>query len=374
MLWQQRKTFDLGLVRLVAIFACWGIGFAVIYLVQIRNYDPDPGWKDLWGNAFLRTSLFSGGGLRWLRDSLAHLGSNPVGIGPASIGCMFLIYGAARMARTNYIQLSCLLGPIAAVLLAAIVGHYPFSGRVILFTAPLVILLVSYGVQEQSKLNYEGTLFLSALAVALLKDRGTSFALIGISALVVYFWRNVLRKDWLVPPKTFAFVRTGLICALLLIVPFDAAGKHIRKGTSYINPLFHNYRLQELKPMMQHVRDNWREGDKIYLYSQTNVAFELYAERFGFKREDWTQGSLAYIPPTQDQIAREFVPFRGQKRVWLLFTHVVDRGEDTDTLRYTAHLDSIGDRIDEHHLGREYDAAAYLYDLSYPSHFVSVTK
>lgn len=374
MLWQDRKSFDMRLVRLAAIFACWGIGFVLIYLVQIRNYDPSPDWKDLWGNAFLRTSLFSVDGAIWLRDCLSHVGSNPVGIAPASIGCLFLIFGFFRLARVSFFRACILIGPVAAALVAAIVGHYPFNGRVILFTAPLIILLMSYGVQEQSKLTHEGTLFLSALAVTLLDDRGTALAIIGISALVVFLWTKMLRWNWLVSPKLFCGVRTVAVCALLLTVPCKEAGKHVQSGTPYLNPLFHKYRLQELKSVMQHVRNNWQDGDKIYLYSMTHVAFGVYADRFGFKPEDWTAGCIAFLPPTMDQIANDFAAHQGKGRLWVLFSHVTQRGEETDSLRYTAYLDTIGTRLDSHQLGDDYDAEAHLYDLSKPSRLVSAQK
>jgi hypothetical protein len=365
MLWQRRGCWDIRLIRLLVVFSMWGFGFGLIYLVQVRNFDLDPDWKWLWGDAFLRTSLFSLDGLSWLRDRLAHVATNPSGLAPSGLAVFLMFYGAITLARKNPVRSMSLLGPILAVLLAAVIGVYPFKGRAILFTAPSVIILVCYGVQEQSKLHREGLLVLVVLAALSMGERGVELVLIGASAFITYVWRDCLRFEWLVSPLAFRLVRTGFVCIALLAIPIKDTARHLKTGASYNNPMFWGYRLEELKPIMQYVRDHWREGDKVYLYSQTNVAFEFYASRFGFKPEDWTNGMMAGLfKPSQEQIRSDFEPLVGQPRLWVLFTHVGVSGGDSDREEYVRCLDSFGQRLSERVLDGRFDASAYLYDLS----------
>jgi hypothetical protein len=50
--------------------------------------------------------------------------------------------------------------------------------------------------------------------------------------------------------------------------------------------------------------------------------------------------------------------------VWLFFTHVPRYAHGSDLASYVAYLDRVGTRKAELVLGKNFDAAVYLYDLS----------
>ncbi len=365
LLGKRLRERQVPLVRLFSTFAIWGVGFVLVYFLQIRNFDPDPGWKWMWGDAFLEAPLFSIAGLEWLFSRFVHVATVPAGLAPIGLASLFFAFGAVRLARTNLIQFSLLISPILAVLFASIVGAYPFGGRVILFTAPSITILVAFGLQEQARFRHEILLVAIALPFALLLDVNSTFYVVLSIALVVVVWAYILRWDWLLPQSTVAIIRTSLIFIALVLPPIKSAVKHFDGFNSYNNPLFFGYRLQEIKPLMQFVRDNREPGDKIYLYNMTDVAFSFYAQRFGFKENDWKKGVNVGIDLlTEETIARDLSTFSGESRVWLLFTHVPQYAHGSDLDSYVAYLDRVGTRKAELVLGKHFDAAAYLYDLS----------
>ncbi len=358
------KLLDL-IPKLITVGSMWLVGFVLIYLIQLRWFDPDPDWKSLWSDSFLNAPLFSLSSLQWFRDQFVHVATIPAGLAPTSIACVLLIFGSIRLTQSDPVKAFCLASPILVTLFAAVAGVYPFSGRVILFTAPSVILMVAYGIQQQVELKREVTLLIASLAAFALKDRGTALGVITTLSVAILLWRATFKSDWSTGSRIVSVGRTAFLIGSIWWLPTREAFEHLSTRQSYCNPTFQDYRHEEMKPLMQFIRDNWQANDKVYLYSQSNVAFRFYAPRFGFQKSDWYDGMLAGLfLRSSEQVEKELSAYKGHKRLWILFTHVGVSAGDSDRHLYLGVLDSIGIRRSELLMTGRNEGAVYLYDLS----------
>jgi hypothetical protein len=343
----------------------WLVGFLLIYLIQLRWFDPDPDWKSLWNDSFLSTPLLSLSSLQWFRNQFIHVATVPAGIAPTSIACVLLIFGSIRLTLSNPVKALCLISPILVTLCAAVAGVYPFSGRVILFTAPSIILIIAYGIQEQAHLKREKTLLIASLAAFALKDRGTALAILTTISGLILLWRATFKNDWVTGSRIISTTRTIFLVGSVLWLPIREAFVHLNTYQSYCNPTFQDYRHEEMKPLMQFIRNNWQANDKVYLYSQSNVAFRFYAPRFGFQRSDWYDGMLAgMFLRSKEQVEEEFSAYKGHNRLWVVFTHVGVSAGDSDRRLYLEVLDAMGTRREELLMIGRNEGAVYLYDLT----------
>jgi hypothetical protein len=117
---------------------------------------------------------------------------------------------------------------------------------------------------------------------------------------------------------------------------------------------------EELAPVLEYVRRNWQEGDHIYLYYSSYLAFEYYRPRYGFSEEDFTVGvnsRNAWLPYFQElnALAEE------DRRVWMIFSHVYTESGANEEALFTNYLNQKGElHIDSYHA---HQASAYLYDF-----------
>jgi hypothetical protein len=190
---------------------------------------------------------------------------------------------------------------VPIVLLASALRQYPFSGRLLLFLVPPALLLIAHG-----------------------------GARIG----------TVLARSSRLIAATFVFLLTGPPVA-------EAMYRFVWPRTT-----------EEIRPVMNRVRDAWRDGDHLYVYYGARPAFEYYAART----------RLAEVPTSFGRASREgwrqylteLDALQG-RRVWLLFAHVYDWGTVDEEQLFLFHLDRRGVRLDQINDRR---ASAYLYDLT----------
>ncbi|MCR4317669.1 MAG: hypothetical protein NUW37_15115 [Planctomycetes bacterium] len=195
------------------------------------------------------------------------------------------------------------MSPIFFTLLASALQKYPFSGRLLLFIAPSLILLIAEGIAE---------------IIDLTKSKAPIVGLAFSAALIFFF---------LLP--------TGYH---LIVKPRNA---------------------EEIKPVMNYLKENRREGDVIYLYYASELAFEYYSGRYGFDPEDCIAGVSSRNDA--DKYLSDVDELRGNERVWLVFSHLnVGKGGVEENL-ILSHLETYGTRLDAF---QRVGASVYLFDLS----------
>lgn len=149
-LWQCRSESGRRLPTLL-MGGLWLASFAASYLVILRHLGTNNYLREFWASTFMPFPPRSLADIGWFVDSLFGMfkrpgGFNGLDLGLAGIAALAYILGCAKLYREQRILLLHLVLPIAFCLVASGLGRYPFAGRLILFTVPLLIVPVAVGI------------------------------------------------------------------------------------------------------------------------------------------------------------------------------------------------------------------------------------
>ncbi len=283
--------------------ACWLASFAACYLICLKHLGGNKYLADYWAGHFLALPPKGLGDLAWLADHVIAFFTVPGGFGGAlvplgGLAAVLALIGLREFARARWPVAVALVVPVALVLLASALHQYPIGGRLMLFMVPLAVLPVARGAWEvfealAAKNRFAATAFLALLVVAPL-------------------WEtiDVLRK----PP-----------------------------------------RAEQLEPVLEQVRAEFRPGDRVLVYYGAVPAFTFYTRERPFPAEAVTLGEEHRGDPAGYRA--ELTPLKG--RVWVVVSH--RHGDEETAMRAT--LDCRG--ACEREVKRP-GAAAYLYLLGEP--------
>ena len=173
--------------------------------------------------------------IAWLPRYLLLVFSNPPGFGPGSpasarhllsaLAALVFVAGCASFYSRDWTKLALLQLPFAAALAASALHAYPFAGRLLLFTVPVLALTLA-----------EGTWRLTGVA-----GRG-------------------------------GFVMFAALVAALFVGSVTSAARHPA----------HPRAIEEIKPVMAYVRDHKLPSHHVFLHYSSQYAFKYYAPRYGF--------------------------------------------------------------------------------------------
>jgi 4-amino-4-deoxy-L-arabinose transferase-like glycosyltransferase len=278
--------------------AMWLSSFAAMALTPLfRETSANGGMRGLWLSGFMPIVPRSASDLEWYPAAFIRMFVAPGGFVLPGIAALAFLAGAAILWRQRRTALLMLLSPFPFVLAASALGKYPFSERLLLFVLPACLLLIAAG------------------------------------------------ADWISRQAVFVAVPF----TVMLFAPATVmAAYHLKKPVA----------IEEIKPVLQHVRDHWRPGDRMYVYAGARAAMAYYGDRYGFRPGDLVLGVQARDQWQQswDDVDR----LRGGARVWILFAHVYTWGSANEETVILFHLDQIGRQLDR---DAGQDASAYLYDL-----------
>lgn len=276
----------------------WLGSFLVFYLVSLRSLSANTALLAYWQDAFAPIPPSFG----WFVDSFFGLISYPVGLDMIGIAAVAIALGSCTFFSESRARLLLLLAPIAFTLLASIFHRYPFRGRLLLFLVPSVILLIAAGLGTIRTKTRESLPLLSALLIGFL-----------------FFHPAINAARCFIHPRT----------------------------------------IEEIKPVIEYVRNHRLKGDTLYLYYASAMPFEYYKERHFIEPMD----AIVGIKSREDwKLYREDLDkLRGKGRVWILFSHVYPFSSGFDEERlFLNYLDGMGKRLDG---ARVTGASVYLFDL-----------
>ena len=287
--------------RLCLVFLFWAASFATCYLIFLRNQAANPILLTYWSDSFWPVPPHSVWNLLWPVESFLRLFDDPASLRfPGLIALLCIVGGASILTKKREV-LFILLLPILLALVASGLHRYPFRGRLMLFVVPAILWLVSEG---------------AGALIDSVKDKRTviSLAVIGL----LFFYPLLQASVYLVKPRT----------------------------------------QEEIKPVMGYLRDHWQKEDRLYLYYQSLVPFQYYADRYGFSDSDYTIAAAYKLD--WNQYEADLAKLRGRGRLWILVSHVtVRKGMDEEEFLLN-YLDTIGTRLDAF---KAPGASVYLYDL-----------
>ena len=302
------KKEDIKLTNYLAIYSSWIISFIAFYFSSIKNLSGDEDLLTSWRAAFPSFPL----DIIWYLDAFGKFFYRPLGFNSPFDGIAIVIFviGCIACYRRRKETLLIVLSPILVTFLASALQKYPFRSRLVLFLTPFVILLIAEGVDYiRHKTRYK-----------------------------------------------FAPIASILLLFLLLAPPIASASQLLVKP----------YLRSEIKPVISYVKTNQKPGDILYIYQRGKYQFMYYAEKFGYQKGDYIIGvddldkydGKKLSEAEWQRYKNDLDNLRGNKRVWLLFSHATVASENR---KITSYLQTIGKQID---FFEQPGAFVYLYDLT----------
>jgi len=308
--WMQHQRSKIK--RLLAIYSIWAFSFLAFYtLFLARLSSRDDLVTSFTGHgAFPASPLYA---IPWLFYAFGKFFYNPLGL-PwplAIVAASAFIAGCFSLYTKNRPVLLLLLSPGIVTLFAALLQKYPFHERLVLFLTPFALLLIA-----------EGAVYICHRAWA----KGLSW--LGILYLV-----------------------------LLLVYPVGSASALL------IQP---DWR-EEIKPVIEYVRQHQQPGDVVYVYQRGEYQFKYYAEQYGYRPGDYIIGvddldhEDGYGVSVQEaqRYRADLDQLQGKPRVWVILSHISHVRDETRLVE--SHLDQLGDRLAAFCQPGSY---VLLYDLS----------
>ena len=278
-----------SLLRPSLAFSAWGLSFLILYLLSLRETSQSEELINYWGEVFMPFPPTSLSDWEWILKSLYLALERPVGLYLQGGAALLFLVGLISLLAFRPKEALLLLLPIIAVMGASALQVYPFSERLILFTVPMFLIVVVKGLDNMVRLGGRYKLFLLA---------GSLF-------LVAYF------------P-----VKDG-----------------VARG---LNPRM----LEEMRPVIRYLGENYQDGDRIYLYYSSEQAFEYYRQYLELDRLDYITGQIARSEPNRyfDQIDE----LAGNPRVWIVLSHVFRGASGSELQLITKYADCIGEELDSY--------------------------
>ncbi len=281
------------------IVSAQAVNFYILFRTLLSTEAANNNLLDYWGSGFMPMPPWRD--LGWFYLSFIQMLQDPMGFAFRPLVLVLLLMGCVSFSHKNRGLFLCFVFSFLAVLSASALKKYPVSGRLLLFTAPMVYLLAAEGIE--------------ALHTGLIRVR--------------------LRK-WL------AFSMFFLLSGLLLYGPIH----HL-----FQPPIL----MEEIKPVMSYLSQHKSYEDWTYVYYASLPAFKYYAPSYGLQGSQVIEGIHSRDDP--GQYLSQVGGLRDYHPIWFLFSHCFGNEENI----YLNYLDGIGRKRDEFHAQ---GASVYLYDLA----------
>jgi hypothetical protein len=282
------------LARVSAIGLCWVASLAACYFLTLRRLAGDSELLSYWKNNFMPLPPRSVTDLKWFVDIFFDFFGTSAGLKFAGLAAFVFVVGSIVIYRKSVERAFLLLSPAILTLMASGLHKYPFGGRLTLFFVPAVLLLMA-----------EGTELLRSSTSSRLPSAGV------------------------------------VLLALLFLDPGLYLLHHFAKPhTEVEQPGV--MRPEEIRPVLAYIRNHENPGDLVYVFYGSEPAFEYYAERYNFPRNNVEIGSASGNDPHRYEA--DLDALRGH-RSWVVLSHTHGAGaeESRDVLFY---LDSLGPRVE----------------------------
>ena len=273
--------------------------FSLLFLTSLRVLSASTGLLHYWRDAFMPVPPWKDG--TWFYSACYGLLNGLLGLSLAKVGAIVVALGCMSLFFKRWQFTLVLTVPFVLTLLASGMRKYPFSGRLLLFSVPLLVLLLAEGIER------------------------TRLLLVGVSPRI-------------------AIPATAVLASFLLYGPVSVA------WDNFLRPR----RGEDIKPTMSYLEQNRLPSDIIYIYFAAIPAFEYYASAFGFHQGDYIKGNSSRGQP--EKCLNEMDRLRNRERVWFIFSHNVV--EENSFLQC---LGTVGSRVA---VFKSEGAAVYLYNLT----------
>jgi|WetSurMetagenome_2_1015567.scaffolds.fasta_scaffold05147_6 hypothetical protein len=288
---------------LIGIGTMWGICLGIIYFINLRYLATNNYLLDYWINGFAPFPPWKN--FNWFVVILRDILKDPAWLPVSIITVGLLLLGIYSFLIRKWQFMLVLICPFLFTMIASCLHKYPFSGRMILFLIPFLLLLLA-----------EGFRFVGAWCLVVNKPIAILFS----TAIVIFFLNGLILNDF----------------------------NHLQSPKLG----------EDIKPVMAFIRKNYLSTDLIYLYNGAQPAFDYYAPMNGIEGSKYILGIKSRNEPIKylDDIEK----LSGNQRVWFVFSHVYSGNKGNERDYYLEYLNEIGVKRLEF---LSSNASVYLYDL-----------
>lgn len=145
--------------------------------------------------------------------------------------------------------------------------------------------------------------------------------------------------------------------ATTIVIGFLLYGPLVTSVQSFMAPKY----FEHIRPTMDYLRNSWKDGDAMYVSHGALPAFRFYAPFYRLQDIPYEFGKRADYKNPQN-ILRQLDSFKGQPRVWVLFSHVYERGDFNERDFVLNYLNQVGEKKREFRVPGT-SVSLYLYDL-----------
>lgn len=281
----------------------WLANLTLLYFLNLRNLSQNEYLADYWAEGFISLSPWSD--LGWMRDIINY--QFDIQFIPLLALVLILIGWFALFREWKSLAITFVFTTLFAFTASAL-HLYPINGRLSLFLIPLGILLLGKAIE-----------FLQQTLSS------NKFVSIGI---------------------------TILLSGYLLISPL------ITSFQNFISPKYYEH----IRPTMQVLADSWKDGDALFVTAWAEPAFRFYAPFYGLEGVEYVTSRIEDYPDGE-KLKSRISPLVGEKRVWVLFSHVYEQGGFNERDYLVAYLNEIGEKRREI-LKSGTSVYLFFYDLS----------
>ncbi len=148
------------------------------------------------------------------------------------------------------------------------------------------------------------------------------------------------------------------IVATLILSGYLLYGPLLTSTGYFIKPKY----FEHIRPSMGFLQEAWHSGDAMYVSNGAIPAFEYYAPIYSLKDVDYASGKREdYKNP--NNILEELDTLKGKSRVWILMSHVYEKGNFNEKDFILNYLNQIGEKKREFRMPGT-SVYLYLYDLA----------
>jgi len=301
---QRRDYPNLWLV--VGMGILWILEITFLYLLILKDLSQNAYMREYWQGAFLPMPPWSDPG--WFLKAIDQNIGIQFGI-PYGVFVVFLVMliGWIVMLHQNQsyaITFACIL---FITLMASAWGLYPVFERMILFLLPVGLVLIGKAVEA--------------------------------------FYQRVQR------------FRLLSELAVLFLAGYLLYGPFVTSVQNFIEPKY----FEHIRPTMATLRDSWKDGDELYVSNGALPAFRFYAPFYGLENVSYEYGKREDYKDPQS-ILNQFDSLKGTPRLWILFSHVYEKGNFNEKDFILNHLNQLGEKKREFRVPGT-SVFLYLYDL-----------
>src|SRR6266498_3292085 len=284
----------------------WIINIGILYFLILNDLRQNAYIQEYWRGAFLPMPPWSDAGwfIKSIHENIGVQFGIPYGV-PFVFALTLIGWFAFWFYNRNIaIVFACIL---FFTLVASSLQLYPLLERMVLFLVPVGLILIGKAIEAVYQKSQKNQ-FLSILAVSLL---------------------------------------AGYLIYGPLVTSFDF----------FIKPKYYEH----IRPTMEYLRESWKDGDALFVSNGALPAFRFYAPFYGLENIPYQFGRREDYKNPQN-ILSQLESFKGQPRVWILLSHVYEKGNFNEKDFILNYLDQIGEKKREFRVPGT-SVFLYLYDL-----------